>query len=48
MPSIRIPAAIEEKIRDIVYAGTLETGVTLFGRKTEDGQSKWRGPTRRS
>src|SRR5713101_2535209 len=36
MPSIKIPAAIEEKIRDIVYAGTVETGVTLFGRKTGD------------
>lgn len=36
MPSIRIPAAIEEKIRAIVYAGTLETGVTLFGRKSGD------------
>lgn len=36
MPSIKIPVAIEEKIRDIVYAGTVETGVTLFGRKTGD------------
>jgi hypothetical protein len=33
MTSIRIPAEIESKIREIVYAGTLETGVTLFGRK---------------
>jgi hypothetical protein len=35
--SIRIPAAIEEKIGAIVFAGTMETGVTLFGRKTADG-----------
>src|SRR5438270_3433598 len=36
MISIRIPAGIESKIREIVYAHSLETGVTLFGRKTGD------------
>ena len=36
MPSIKIPRSIEAKIHEIVYACSVETGVTLFGRKDGD------------
>ncbi len=36
MPSIKISRPIEAKIREIVYACSVETGVTLFGRKDGD------------
>jgi hypothetical protein len=36
MPSIKITAAIEAKIREIVDAAHGETGVTLFGQKVGD------------
>ncbi len=36
MPSIKIPRSVEAKIHEIVYACSVETGVTLFGRKDGD------------